>query len=68
MHEGKDLYPSHPLTSGDREAVHREGYSAKNRTRTEEGVDDEDAFDYVMDWFHAPPQPKRRHRLKVGRK
>ncbi len=68
VHEGKDLYPWHHLISGDREAVHREGFSAKNRTRTEDGVDDADAFDYVMDWFHAPPQPNRKHRLKVGRK
>ena len=47
--------------------VHREGYSVRNKTRTEEGVDDEDAFDYVIDWFHGPRQkPKRR--LTIGRK
>ena len=33
------------------------------RTRTEEGVDDEDAFDYVIDWFHGPRQrPKVRYK------
>jgi uncharacterized cysteine cluster protein YcgN (CxxCxxCC family) len=67
VHEGKDLHAWHHLVSGDPELVHREGYSVRNKTRTEEGVDDEDAFDYVIDWFHGPRQkPKRR--LTIGRK
>ena len=61
--EGKDLHDWHHLISGDRNAVHTAGYSCKNRTRTEEGVDDEDAFDYVIDWFHGPRQkPKVRYK------
>jgi uncharacterized cysteine cluster protein YcgN (CxxCxxCC family) len=62
VHEGKDLHDWHHLISGDREEVHRRGYSAKGRTRTEEGVADEDAIDYVMDWFHAPPRKRRTRR------
>jgi len=67
IHEGKDLHAWHHLVSGDPELVRSEGYSVRNKTRTEEGVADEDAFDYVIDWFHAPRQkPKRR--LTIGRK
>ena len=29
---------------------------------TEEGVDDEDAFDYVIDWFHGPPKRRKLRR------
>jgi uncharacterized cysteine cluster protein YcgN (CxxCxxCC family) len=64
VHEGKDLHDWHHLKSGDPQLVHREGYSCRNRTRTEEGVDDEDAFDYVIDWFHGPPTPRRLRRKK----
>lgn len=66
VHEGKDLYPWHHLISGDREAVHREGYSTRNRTRSEEGVDDADAFDYLIDWFHGPPARRRRKGPKAS--
>ena len=67
VHEGKDLYPWHHLICGDREEIHRQGWSTQNKTVTEEGVDDEDATDYVIDWFHAPPK-KRKRRLITGRK
>ena len=60
VHEGKDLYDWHHLISGDPKAIHSAGYSCRNKTRTEEGVDDEDAFDYVIDWFNGPPALKRR--------
>jgi uncharacterized cysteine cluster protein YcgN (CxxCxxCC family) len=63
VHEGKDLHDWHHLICGDREEVHRRGYSAKNRVVSEVGVADEDAIDYVIDWFHGPP-PKRKRRVK----
>ena len=59
VHEGKDLHDWHHLISGDRTLVHKRGYSAKGKTRTEEGVADEDAIDYVIDWFHGPPKRRR---------
>ena len=62
VHEGKDLHDWHHLICGDRQEVHRRGYSAKGKTRTEEGVADEDAIDYVIDWFHAPPRKRRTRR------
>ncbi|HVY88488.1 MAG TPA: YcgN family cysteine cluster protein [Hyphomonadaceae bacterium] len=61
VHEGKDLHDWHHLVCGDRNEVHRRGYSAKGRVRSEEGVDDDEAMEYVIDWFHGPP---RRRRLK----
>jgi uncharacterized cysteine cluster protein YcgN (CxxCxxCC family) len=62
VHEGKDLHDWHHLICGDRQEVHRRGYSAKGKTRTEEGVADEDAIDYVIDWFHEPPRKRRTRR------
>ncbi len=59
VHEGKDLHDWHHLICGDREEVHRRGYSARGRVRSEEGIDDEEAMNYIIDWFHGPP-PKRR--------
>ena len=38
VHEGKDLHDWHHLVCGDRNAVHRRGYSAMDKTHTEEGV------------------------------
>ena len=67
VHEGKDLHDWHHLVCGDREEIHRRGWSCQNKTVTEEGVSDEDAIDYVMNWFHAPPKKKKR-RLLTGRK
>jgi uncharacterized protein len=63
IHEGKELADWHPLVSGDPESVHAAGISARGRTRTEVGVADEDAFDYLIDWAHGPP-PKRRKRAR----
>ena len=62
VHEGKELHDWHHLICGDRQEVHRRGYSAMGKTRTEEGVSDEDAIDYVMDWFHGPPRKRRTRR------
>jgi uncharacterized cysteine cluster protein YcgN (CxxCxxCC family) len=62
VHEGKDLHDWHHLVCGDREEIHRRGWSARGKTVTEEGVADEDAIDYVIDWFHAPPKKRRMRR------
>ena len=62
VHEGKDLHDWHHLVCGDREEIHRRGWSARGKTVTEEGVDDEDAINYVIDWFHAPPKKRRMRR------
>lgn len=59
VHQGRDLHDWHHLICGDRDEVHRRGYSAKNRVRSEEGIDDEEAMNYLIDWFHGPP-PRRR--------
>jgi uncharacterized protein len=60
VHEGKDLHDWHHLISGDPTLVHKRGYSAKGKTVSEEGVSDEDAFNYAIDWFHGPPAKVRR--------
>ena len=62
VHEGKDLHDWHHLNCGDREEIHRRGWSTRGKTVTEEGVDDEDAINYVIDWFHAPPKKRRMRR------
>jgi uncharacterized cysteine cluster protein YcgN (CxxCxxCC family) len=62
VNEGKDLKPWHHLVCGDRNEVHRAGISAMGKTRSEEGVEDEDAFDYLIDWAHGPKEPRRRKR------
>ena len=35
---------------------------------TEEGVEDEDAFDYVIDWFHGQTKRPSRKRQLLPRK
>jgi uncharacterized cysteine cluster protein YcgN (CxxCxxCC family) len=61
VHEGQDLKDWHHLVCGDRNEVHRRGISAKGKIRSEVGVADEDALDYLIDWVHGP-RPKRRRR------
>jgi uncharacterized protein len=61
VHEGKDLHDWHHLVCGDREEVHRRGFSARGRVRSEEGIDDEEAMDYLIDWFHGPPRKPARN-------
>lgn len=62
VHEGKDLHDWHHLVSGDPTLVHKRGYSAKGKTVTEEGVSDEESFNYLIDWFHGPPLKTVRRR------
>jgi uncharacterized protein len=47
--EGRDLYPWHPLISGDPESVHRAGISLRGRMVTEFEVAEEDLEDYVIE-------------------
>jgi uncharacterized protein len=63
--EGKDLPEWHHLITGDRWDVHRSGFSALGRITSEEGVSDEEAFDYVIDW-DKPLSTRRRVREKIG--
>lgn len=57
---GKDLFDWHHLVCGDRWEVHRRGVSAMGKTLSESELEDEqDAIDHVIDWYHAPPTPRR---------
>lgn len=37
--EGKDLFPWHPLISGDVNSVHQSGVSVQNKVESEKNVD-----------------------------
>lgn len=57
---GEDLKDWHHLVCGDRDEVHRRGVSARGKVRSEVGVADADAPDYLIDWAHGPPRKRRR--------
>jgi uncharacterized cysteine cluster protein YcgN (CxxCxxCC family) len=65
VHEGQDLKDWHHLVCGDRDEVHRRGISAKGKVRSEVGVDDEDALDYLIDWAHGPAGKAKRRRKRL---
>lgn len=46
--DGYDLYPWHPLVSGDPDSVHKAGVSAQGWTTPEYEVDLDDALDYAI--------------------
>lgn len=47
--EGYDLYPWHPLVSGDAEAMHRLGHSVRGWSTPEYEIDPQNIADYVLD-------------------
>jgi uncharacterized cysteine cluster protein YcgN (CxxCxxCC family) len=47
--EGRDLYPWHPLISGDAESVHRAGISRRDRMTPEYEVAEEDLEDFIIE-------------------
>ncbi len=60
IHEGKDLFDWHHLVCGDRWEVHRRGVSAMGKVISEEDVDEEDAFDHLVDWEEPARRTRRR--------
>lgn len=55
VHEGKDLPGWHHLVCGDRERIHEEGHSIRDKTVSEEGVPEDDQDDWVIDWEGTTP-------------
>lgn len=49
LHEGRPLYPWHPLVSGDPQSVHQAGASAQGWTVSETAVDEDDWEDYLIE-------------------
>ncbi|MBJ3762573.1 YcgN family cysteine cluster protein [Maribius pontilimi] len=49
LHEGKPLYPWHPLLSGDPQSVHDAGVSAQGLTVPEFDVPEEDWEDHIIE-------------------
>ena len=49
LHQGKKLYPWHPLISGDPETVHRAGVSMRYATVSETVVHDDDWEDHLIE-------------------
>ncbi len=47
--EGKDLYPWHPLISGNPNSVHDAGISVRWRTQAEKDVDMDALEDYIVE-------------------
>ena len=47
VHDGQDLYPWHPLISGDPESVHAAGVSLRGRMVAEYDVDEDDLEDFI---------------------
>ncbi len=55
VQEGKDLADWHHLVCGDRERIHAEGHSVRDKTVSEEGVPEEDQDDWIIDWEGTTP-------------
>lgn len=50
VNDGKDLYPWHPLKSGDIDSVHAAGISVKGRVFPEGDLQPEDYEDHIVTW------------------
>jgi len=48
--EGKELFPWHPLISGDSNSVHQSGVSVQNKVESEENVDLKHIEDRIIDF------------------
>jgi len=58
--EGKDLYPWHPLLSGDPESVHRAGVSVRGRAGPhEDEIALPDVLDRIVRWPGMAPRGKK---------
>jgi uncharacterized protein len=52
VHEGEDLFPWHPLVSGDPNSVHRAGISVRGCVVSENEVSEEDLEFHVIHWVN----------------
>lgn len=67
VREGRDLYPWHPLVSGDPESVHRAGVSVRGKTVSETDWPVESWEDRVVTWPQRLPGPAgRKRRAPMG--
>ena len=48
--EGKDLFPWHPLISGNHSSVHDAGVSVRHRVISEREVDEDELEARIIDW------------------
>ena len=53
IHEGKELYPWHPLVSGDPDSVHKAGISVRSRAVAEKRAGDLE--DHIVTWPDENP-------------
>lgn len=55
VHEGRGLPDWHHLICGDRERIHEEGHSIRDRTVSEDSVFEEHHINWIVDWDGNPP-------------
>lgn len=63
VHEGRPLYPWHPLVSGDPESVHRANVSVRGKVRPETSVKTRNLIRRITQWPEpsSPPSPPARN-------